>query len=847
MRNRLPIALVSGLLALGRGTAGQAPQPPSSVESRVDRVLSQMTIEEKIDMLGGENGFYIRAIPRLGVPALRMADGPIGVRNYGPSTAYAAGIGLAASWDVDLAGRVGTMIGRDARARGTHFLLGPGVNIYRAPMNGRNFEYFGEDPYLASRTAVAYIRGVQSQGVICTIKHFMGNNSEFDRHRTSSEIDERTMREIYLPAFEAAVKDAHVGAIMSSYNPINGIYSTQHAYLNNQVVRKEWGFDGILMSDWGATYDGVAAANAGLDLEMPSGRFMNRANLLPALKDGRIAERVIDDKVRRMLRKAIEFGFLDREQTDLSVPLYNAESRAVARDSALGGTVLLKNDGRLLPLDRTRVKTIAVFGPTAYPTPPVAGGSGQVRPFSTLSYLEGLGNYLGASAKVLYHAGLSPRSAWINASEFVTAPAGGQPGFTLELFGNQSLEGEPVASRVERRLDIASDRGGFGPGAPNGPMSARWTGFFVPKASGSHLLSVSGAAERRGYRAYIDGTCVLDNWDVPRARVDSTSLDLEAGRPIAVKLEYFGSGPRADVNLALVPSSAVVDPQVAPLASRGDVAIVFAGFDPSTEGEGADRSFGLPPGQDALITAVAGLGKRTIVVLTAGGNVDMTQWIDRVPALIHAWYAGQEGGAALPLILFGDVSPSGKLPVSFERRWEDNPVHDSYYPQQAGSRKVAYSEGVFVGYRQFDRGSIRPLFPFGFGLSYTTFAYRDLAVTPASSDLRDPVTVTFTITNTGTREAAEVAQIYVGEPRMLVPRPPKELKGFAKVSLKPGESRTVSVALDARAFAYYDIAGQQWKVDSGEFDILVGSSSAKIELRRSITLKGLAIGGTGSH
>src|SRR5215471_7299129 len=318
------IALFTFVAAM---TGPETPAPAAPPDQRVEAILKRMTLEEKIDYIGGFNGFYVRAVPRLGLPALRMADGPIGVRNYGPSTAYAAGIALAASFDVDLAHRVGAMIGRDARARGVYFLLGPGVNIYRAPLCGRNFEYFGEDPFLASRVTVGYIEGVQAQGVSATVKHFLGNNSELDRHHTSSDIDERTLREVYLPTFEAAVREAHVGAIMNAYNLVNGVHMTQHDYLNNQVVKKQWGFGGVIMSDWDATYDGVAAANAGLDLEMPSGKFMNRETLLPAVREGRVAEATIDDKVRRILRLAARFGWLDREQTDHALSLYPTEAR----------------------------------------------------------------------------------------------------------------------------------------------------------------------------------------------------------------------------------------------------------------------------------------------------------------------------------------------------------------------------------------------------------------------------------------------------------------------------------------------------------------------------------------
>jgi len=384
---------------------GQTPQPQADVEARVDSLLKQLSLEEKIDLIGGVNDFYIRDIPHIHLPRLKMSDGPVGVRNYGPSTAV-GGVALAASWDPELAQRVGTIFGQDARARGVHFLLGPGVNIYRAPLNGRSFEYFGEDPFLASRTAVGYIKGLQSQGVSATVKHFMGNNSEFDRHNVDSIIDERTMREIYLPTFEAAVKEAHVGAVMDSYNLTNGLHLTQSGYLNTDIAKKEWGFQGIMMSDWVATYDAVAAANGGLDLEMPSGKLMNRTTLLPAVRSGKVSEATIDDKVRRILRTAIQFGWMDRDQTDTSIPRLNADGRQVALEATRAGIVLLKNDGNLLPLDKGRIKSVAVIGPDAYPAQPVGGGSGEVRPFWAVSFLEGIANYLCSGAKVYYAAGL---------------------------------------------------------------------------------------------------------------------------------------------------------------------------------------------------------------------------------------------------------------------------------------------------------------------------------------------------------------------------------------------------------------------------------------------------------
>ncbi len=712
LKTRRMLAFLLLSLAIPFAPAQTQTQPqiqtssPANVEKRVDALLSQMTLDEKITLIGGMHNFFTRPIPRLGIPSLKMSDGPLGVHDYGPTTAYPAGIALAASWNTDLARRVGTSMGRDARARGVNIVLAPGLNIYRAPMNGRNFEYFGEDPYLASCMAVSVVEGIQSQDVIATVKHFVANNMEYDRHHINAVVDERTLREIYLPAFEAAVREAHVGAVMDAYNLVNGQHMTQNAHLNIEILKHEWGFDGILMSDWGATYDGVAAANAGLDLEMPSARYMTPANLLPAIQQGKVSVATINDKVRRILRKAIQFGFFDRDQTDPSIPLYDQRGREIAREEARESMVLLKNDGNLLPLDPTKLKTIAVLGPDAYPAVIGGGGSSQTTPFSQVSYLEGVSNYLSSSVNqfnTIGHAGM----------------------------------GEHV---------------GFNAKVLYAPLSTKGT----------------------------------------------------------------------------------LDPKMEPLLSTADAVILCVGFNPDTEGEGADRTFSLPPGQDDIVRQVAGLNKNVIVVITAGGAVDMTRWIDRVPAILQAWYPGEEGGDALADILFGDFSPSGKLPASFERRWEDNPTFHSYYPQR--DKSVAYSKGIFLGYRYYDRSNTKPLFPFGFGLSYTRFQYSDLSISPREGSDPDSVTVSFDVKNVGSRAGAEVAELYVGDSHSTVPRPVKELKGFARVFLRPGEKKQITLTLNQRSFSYYDVKNKQWTAEPGPFSILVGGSSAQIELTGSFTL-----------
>jgi beta-glucosidase len=832
MRHRAKLSFLFVILTafFAFGQTNQA--TPSNVESRVDSLLKQLTLEEKIDLLGGVDDFYIRDIKHIGLPRLKMADGPIGVRNYGPATVF-GGIGLAATWDPEMAARVGTTIGHDARARGVNFMLGPGVNIYRSPMNGRNFEYFGEDPFLASRIAVAYIKGMQSQGVSATIKHFMGNNSEFDRHNTDSVIDERTMREIYLPVFEAAVKEAHVGAIMDSYNLVNGMHMSQNGFLNNDVVKKEWGFTGILMSDWDATYDAVAAANGGMDLEMPSGKFFNRTRLLPEVRAGKVSEGTIDDKVRRILRTAIELGWLDRDQTEMQVSRFNSEGDRTALEAARAGMVLLKNDGNILPFDKTSIKSIAVIGPDAYPAQVGGGGSAEAKPYAAVSYLEGIANYLGGNVKISYDRGIPSLQDMAKMTEFTSEASGGKKGLKAEIFTNLDLTGSPVTTRTDKYLFYQPAQNGEG---ADGNVSIRWSGYFTPSAAGDYSVFAQGPGENGGYRLYIDKKLVIDNWKQWYAFVSEIPFTLTAV-PHQIEFDYRAQNGwgKSTASLGILRPESIVSAEAKSLATHADAVVLAVGFEADTEGESGDRQFHLPPGQDELIKQIAASNKNTVVVVTSGGGVDMSHWVESVPALMEAWFPGQEGGKALAQLLFGESNPSGKLPISIERRWEDNAVHDNYYPKDfAKDTKVTYKEGVFFGYRHFDKSETKPLFPFGYGLSYTTFAYKNLTSSPSGSD---SVTVGFDVTNNGSRAGAEVAEVYVGDKHAPVPRPVKELKGFKKVDLKPGESKHVEITLDRRAFSYYDEKSHQWTVAPGDFDLYVARSAAQVELTGKVTLQ----------
>ena len=807
--------------------------PKTPVEERVRDLLSKMTLEEKIDMLGGVEAFYIRPSERLGIPKIKMADGPLGVRNYGKATAFPAGIAFAASWNKDLTQRYGEAVGKEARSKGVHIMLSPGVNIYRAPMCGRNFEYYGEDPYLASRMVVAYINGVQSQGVVATVKHYAVNNQEYDRHTVSSDVDERTLREIYLPAFRAAVEEAHVGAVMNAYNLVNGVHCSQNEHLLKEVLKGDWKFDGLVMSDWSSTYDGVAAANGGLDLEMPSGTYMNRDTLLPAIKSGKLSVATIDDKVRRMLRVMFRFGFFDRDQLDPSLPLYNPDSRLVALQAAREGIVLLKNKGDILPLDRNKIRSIAVIGPTAYPAVTGAGGSSQVQPFRSVSILDGIIAASGEQIKVLYSPGVSNDvESLFRTAEFLNPSQTGElvRGLKGEYFANRDLSGMPAATRIDRRIRFDWGESAPASGMPPDDFSIRWTGKIRVNSDGEYQFFVQGDD---GFRLSVNGQTTIDEWRDQGATLKEAKLSLKAGTLADIKLEYYEHTGNAQISFGWSKAASPKDAEAIKVAAQSDVAIVCVGFNATTEGEGFDRSFALSREQEELIKEVARVNGKTIVVVTAGGNVAMSDWIDDIGGLLHTWYPGQEGGTALAEILFGDVNPSGKLPATFEKRWEDNATFNSYY---AVDKKVGFKEGVLLGYRHFDAKNIEPQFPFGFGLSYTTFTYKNLTATPTSSAQDPKVKVEFEVENSGKREGAEVAQVYVRELNPGVARPVKELKGFEKIWLKPGETKRVSLALDKNAFAYYDVGKKQWEVKPGKFEISVASSSKLMRFSQLVTL-----------
>ena len=813
------------LLALcAASAAAQAPavyaDKSAPVESRVDDLLSRLTSEEKLSLLGGDRDFYIRPIPRLGLPEVKMADGPQGVRNYGPSTAYPATIGLAATWDTNLAYAFGDAVAADARARGVGIMLAPAVNIVRVPQNGRNFEYLSEDPFLAGRFAVEIVGGLQGRGVVATVKHFAANNQETLRDSIDARVGERALREIYLPAFRAAVMDGHAGAVMSAYNRLNGTYCSANDWLNNRVLKGEWAFKGVLMSDWGAAHDTLGVTNGGLDLEMPSGAYMNAATLRPLLDSGKVSQATLDDKVRRILRLEVSAGFLDRPQAE-STPKDNPRSAAVALQIARESVVMLKNDRGALPLNPKRVKNIVVVGPNATVFP-CGGGSGHVEPFHFVTLVDGLRKAAGPKVHVDVIAGVGAEML-----DRLVGTASYEGPLKLEWLEGDWGHKKVIASQEQARIDVDWKRSPA-PGVDPESYWAQWRGTLRAPASGTYAFLVRNHGN---INVQLDGRDIMESWSNAGDTL-SALVALEAGRSYALSVtaRYDGVGSHA-VRFAWGALPALLTADEERRVHAADAVVVSAGYNLMLEGEGADRAFELPAGQTDLIRRVAALNPRTVVVLNSGGVVATADWIDQVPALLQAWYPGQEGGRALGEILTGALSPSGKLPISFERRREDGASYGNY-PGTDG--KVDYAEGILVGYRWFDAKGIKPLFPFGYGLSYTSFHYDRLRI-DAQPDGK--YVVKFDVTNNGTMEGDEIAEIYVSPPvPSRVPRAVRELKGFGRVHLADDQTATASIELDRHAFEYFDEAAGRWATEPGRYTIAVGTSSRSLLLTGSVDI-----------
>lgn len=805
----------------------------------IENLITQMTVEEKISMLAGKDLWHTVPVPRLGIPSIRVTDGPNGARGSEGSLAprsvlIPVGIALGATWNTELVERVGQLLGDETKIKGAHILLAPTVNIHRTPIAGRNFECFAEDPYLSGMIASAYVNGIQSKGVGACIKHFVCNDQEYQRNSMSSQVEERPLREIYLEPFRLAQQNAKPWSFMSGYNRVNGFFASENDHTLKDVLKGEWEFDGLVMSDWFGTYT-PQVPGGGLDLEMPGpARWMSAEVVRNALHAGDLTEDGLDDKVRRLLLTMERVGaFASPElQPDRSADL--PEHRALVRETARETIVLLKNKDDILPLNVEKQKTIAVIGELARWPNLMGGGSSAVSPHYQVSPFDGIFRYVDERAEVVHSTGCFIHKSLPTPDLSVVTSEEGKPGLTLRLYDNLDFSGKPA---FERGTTDRLAHGWFDDSVPavtQERFSAQMTGFFTPTQSGLHTLGLASMGQSK---FMLDGETIIDNWttSVPNAE-QMVKMQLEAGRTYKLAVDFKWEGNRVWRALRighLPPQSADPMGDAVALAKRADVVILLAGLTGDWEAEGYDRvNMDLPADQNELIKQVAAVNPNTIVVLNAGSPVTMP-WIDSVAAVVEQWYNSQEAGNALADVLFGEVSPSGKLPTTFPKRLKDNPASINY-PGENG--EVLYGEGLFVGYRYYDAKDIDPLFPFGFGLSYTTFEYSNLKFSQTHFIEDQPIEVSVDVRNTGTRAGKEVVQLYVHDIKSALVRPEKELKAFAKVDLAPGETKTVTLRLDRQSFWYYNPARNGWGVEPGDFEILVGASSRDIRLRGDVTL-----------
>lgn len=806
-------------------------------------LISQMTLEEKVAMLAGSDMWHAPGVERLGIPPLKMSDGPSGARGgkfgNGPRSAcFPCGTALAATWDTAIVRRIGVALAQEVKAKGAQVHLAPTTNIHRSPLAGRNFECFSEDPFLAARMTVAYIDGVQSEGVASCVKHYIANDSEFERMTISSEVDERTLREIYLPPFAAAVHEANTWSMMGSYNLLNGVPVCEDPKMLTSVLRDEWGWDGYLVSDWFALKSTANSINAGLDCEMPGPSLWRGQKLVDAVKNGEVDEKVIDASVARMLlvreRTGImEPGWTKQEETEDDRP----EHRAVIREAGANAIVLLENRPvagvPVLPIDVAAVKTVALIGPNVAVARVQGGGSAGVRPFATKTPLEAITERFGDGVTILHEPGSVIER---------TVPPVVMP-LSAEYFTNDDLSGEPArVEQIDRGL-LRWYGGEEDDPVTKGQFSVRVTGTYTAHEAGEHQFALTAVGRAK---LLLDGEEIVDNWTAPergdsfwgagsKTRIGTATMAAGESRTLEVQFVARQTGFICGLQIGALP--AVPDDLIeraAAAAAKADVAVVIAGMSDEWESEGHDRkTMDLPGTQDELIAAVVAANPRTAVLVNAGSPITMP-WADDVAALAQVWYLGQEMGPAIAAVLAGDVDASGRLPQTIPYRLQDTPAFVNY-PGENG--KVRYGESLFVGYRWYDARDQACRYPFGHGLSYATFEWSPPRLSATEIDADGTVTVEVDVTNTSDRDGREVVQVYVGDDESRLVRPPKELKGFAKVDVPAGATATATITLGRDAFSYYDPGRGGWLVEPGTFTLHIARSAGNVAHTTALTVR----------
>ena len=808
--------------------------------SKIDQIINDLTLEEKVSLLSGFNSWYTNKIDRKCIPSIKMSDGPNGVRgdsNSGKSSAcFPCAISISSSWDLEQVKKIGIALGEEARAKDVDVLLGPTINIHRHPLGGRHFESFSEDPFLTGKIASSYVQGVQSQNVAACLKHFVGNDTEFERHAISSNIDEQTLREIYLLPFEIGVKEGNAKVVMSAYNKLNNIYCSSHQELLIEILKKEWGFDGYVVSDWGAALETEENANGGLDLEMPGpGNVWGNA-LINAIKNKRVAEDLIDDKVKRILSVAEFSKRFDRPEIKSEEAIDNPEHRKLLRKAAADGMVLLKNDG-MLPLKKD-IKKLAIIGPNAKEAQIIGGGSASLRPHYQVHPMEAIQARIGSETEILYSKGCHTHKYLPKINEKLMKSS---KGFLVEYFDGESFDKNLlfqenligskfwVFEGFAKEIIAKEER-------PK--TSVKFSCEYVPDISGPHEFEIFGIGQ---CRMFIDNNELIDNWkniepgeafftfgSAPKKGI----ANFKKGETYKIVVEYYFEGNFPAVYIGCQPPDEVdLFAEAIDIASEADQVILIVGTNSDWETEGNDRAdFNLPANQNTLIEAVLNANENTALVINTGSPINIP-WLDKANAVLQAWFAGQEFGNALYDILSGSVNPSGKLPTSFPARIEDTPAFASYPGENL---QMNYDEKLLVGYKWYEKKGIKPLFCFGHGLSYTEFEYKNLEL-----ELKDnkDILCKFTIKNKGETAGAEIAQCYIRFTKNLENEPNKTLQGFCKVNIDAYDEKNVEIRLTQRNFSYWSIEAKRWQIKDGSYEILIGSSSENIYLQSSINLE----------
>ncbi|KAH8906025.1 glycosyl hydrolase family 3 N terminal domain-containing protein [Coniochaeta sp. PMI_546] len=816
--------------------------------------LGQLTQEEKVSLLTASDFWRTKSIPEKNIPAVKTSDGPNGARGgifVGGTKAalFPCGISLAATWNKDILYEVGQHLAAETKARSANILLAPTVCMHRHPLGGRNFESFSEDPLLTGKLAAQYIRGLQEKGVSATIKHFVGNEQETHRLTVDSKIGERPLRELYLKPFEIAVREANPWAIMSSYNLVNGVHADMNEHTLKDILRGEWGYDGTVISDWGGINSTVESLKAGCDIEFPFSTKWRFEKVLQALEDGSITQHDIDRAAENVLTlvertKGNDMSVEEAERED-----DREETRQLIREAGVQGLTLLKNEGSILPISKKA--KVAVIGPNANRAIAGGGGSASLNPYYNTLPLDSIRQ--AAEGEVTYAMGCHIHKWLPVASPFCTDKSGKQ-GVTIEWFKGDKFEDKPVITQHRTNTDLF-----LWDSAPLAQVGPEWsaiaTTYITPTTTGKHTVSFMSVGPGK---LYINDKLALDLWDWTEegeAMFDGSvdylvDIDMEANKPVSLRVEMTNElrplAKQKEFNMTHKYGGCRIGfkeadqidylQEAVEAAKAADVAVVIVGLDAEWESEGYDRqTMDLPSdgSQDRLVEAVVRANPRTVVVNQSGSPVTMP-WAGAVPAILQAWYQGQEAGNALADVLFGDRSPSGKLPCTFPRRLEDAPA---YHNWPGENLEVTYGEGLYIGYRHYERAKIEPLFPFGHGLSYTTFEYGRPSLSCKVLTPDGSIELIVAVSNVGEVTGSETVQVYVRDEKSRLPRPEKELVAFEKVTLEAGETRHLRMKLDKHAVGYYDTAIKRWIAEEGRFVVCVGASSADIKYSTAFEVK----------